>query len=109
VTTIYELVERLKPETFSDDPYYDGTLAAKSLLDRREVHLRRMAFNLRISVTSEPHGFYYEEEFCFHNAFVAWLAFHTWNGEGPPFGWAKNATTGERGPGFVEPQERAAL
>lgn len=82
---------------FTDDEYYVGCLAAKSLTDgtRREVHLRQMIFNLRLACTSEPHGIYYEQEYCYHDRSAAWAAFASWDGESDPTGWFKNATTGE--------------
>lgn len=84
------------------DPYYATIIAARSLLDKREIHLRVMMFNLRLSITDEPKGMYYEAEYCFHDEALAWFAFATWDGESDPIGFAKNATTGERGPGFIE-------
>ena len=87
--------------SISAERYYRGIIGARSLFDKREVHLRMMIFNLRLSVTSEPHGMYYDEEYCFHDEEAAWSAFATWNGEEAPEGWAKNPSTGELGPGFI--------
>lgn len=84
-----------------DEGYYAGIIAARSLLDRREIHLRVMAYNLRLAVTDGPQGWVYEQEWCFHDSGLAWLAFETWDGEAEPIGWAKNATTGQSyGPGY---------
>jgi len=85
--------------SFTDDTYYESCLAAKSLTDgtKREVHLLRMIFNLRLSCTSEPHGFYYEEQYCYQNFDAAWKAFEEWDGVTEPSGWSKNLQTGEYG------------
>jgi len=81
------------------DPYYGRfTLAAKSLPDRREVHLLRQTFNLRVAVTDEPHGLFYEDAYCFHDVELAWRCFETWDGRSEPEGWAKRPFTGDYGP-----------
>lgn len=80
------------------DPYYESVIAARSLLDRREVLLYRMLFNLRVVVTDGPHSLVYDDGYCFHNAAAAWKTFETWDGESEPDGWAKNPFTGRRGP-----------
>lgn len=89
------------------DRYYSDVIAARSLLDRREVHLRVMIFNLRLSVTTGPKEMFYEDEFCFHVSQLAWLAFFTWDGESEPIGWAKHPASGRRGPGWKDLYERA--
>lgn len=84
-------------QSVTEDTYYTGCLAAKSLTDgtRREVHLLKMIFNLRLSCTSEPHGMYYEEQYCYQDFETAWSEFEKWDGDTEPKGWFKNLQTGE--------------
>lgn len=92
---------------FTDDPYYENVLAAKSVVGSKcEVHLRVMIFNLRLAITSEPHGLYYEDEYCYHDATLAFLAFTLWDGTSEPIGWAKHPRTGRHGPGFLSDEKR---
>lgn len=84
-----------------DDPYYENIIAAKSLLDGREVHLIRMTFNLRLAVTDEPKGVSYEDIYCYHLFPWAWIAFDIWDGETVPPMWAKHPMTGAYGPGCL--------
>lgn len=86
--------------SFTAEPYYEGVIRAKSLPDRREVHLRVMLFNLRLSVTDGPQGLYYEDEYCYHDSLLAELAFRYWDGNEEPIGWAKHPATDRIGPGY---------
>lgn len=90
------ILEGLRNSKISDDPYYKGIAAAKSLVDgsKREVHLVTMLYNLRLSVTEDPQGDCYGDQYCYHDAEAAWAAFEAWDGESEPTGWFKNLQTG---------------
>jgi hypothetical protein len=87
----------LEPFAPEDEYYGPLTLAARSLLDRREIVLLGMMFNLRVAITDGPRGMSYEDGYCFHVEELAWLAFETWDGESVPKGFAKNPFTGVYG------------
>jgi len=88
-----------EPFAPDDDYYGEHTLRAKSLLDGREVHLLQYMFNLRLAVTTEPHGMCYEDGYCFHDSAAAYRAFESWDGDSiPSEPWAKNPFRGVYGP-----------
>jgi hypothetical protein len=80
-----------------DADYYEGTIAARSLLDgsRREVLLNKMLFNVRLVVTEGPQSFDYGDGYCYHDLDAARKAFETWDGQSDPGGWFKNLQTRE--------------
>jgi hypothetical protein len=91
-----ELRDQFDPRTgFEFNNYYEGVVAARSLVSSRcEIHLRKMLFNLRLAITEGPLSPFYRDVYCYHDETLAWIAFHTWDGTGDPFGFFKHANTG---------------
>lgn len=78
-------------------------LKIKQLPDGRNIELHRYLFNWRMKLSvgdydGDLHDYDIEGEWCFHDLVKAVNALETWDGQGNPPGWYRNAYTQEYNP-----------